>query len=280
MTQVYLVTGGAGSLGRRLVKELLKPQHSASVIRVFDNNENAVARMKRKLTDTRLRWFLGDIRDRDRLVRAMEGVDVCIHLAAQKHVDLGEYNPFFSLQVNVLGTQNCIEAALQANIHKFIFMSSDKAVESCSTYGRCKALSESLTIHANKYKGDFKRTIFSVCRPPNYFGSDGSVIEVWKQQKKEGLPLSVTDKQMFRYFITFDEMVLFLTRCVDYMKGGEIFIPKNCVLHNIYDLARTYSEDIKIVGVRHGERLVELLWTQEEKSRLIEEATFWLIPQE
>lgn len=164
---VYLIAGGAGSLGRRLTRELLKPEYNSTAIRVLDNNENGLARLKIRLgeNDGKLRFFLGDIRDENRMSRAMENVDIVLLCAAQKHVDFGEFSPFESLKTNVLGVQNCIDAALINNVDKFLFFSSDKAVQAINTYGRCKALSESLTLDANNYKGD-KRTKFSICVSP------------------------------------------------------------------------------------------------------------------
>lgn len=281
---IYMVTGGVGSLGRRLVEELLKSEYNATAIRILDNNENGMAHLHTRLKDARLRWFLGDIRDRERVFRAMENVDVCIHCAAQKHVDLSEFNPFESVKTNVLGTQNCIEAALEANIDKFLFISSDKAVQACSTYGRCKALAESLTLDANNYKGD-RRTKLSVCRPPNYIKSDGSVFEIWDYQKAHGLPLTVTHPAMVRYFMSFEEMMSFLMKVLKMMKGGEIFIPSNAKKLNILQLAQSYAVEIdkvhgiEITGMRLGERLEEVLIDPSEEARaeIIEDV--WVIHQ-
>ena len=259
---IYIITGGAGSLGRRLTEELLKPEYEATAIRVFDNNENGIARMRWVFRDDpRLRWLIGDIRDKDRLLRAFDGVDVVVHAAALKHVDIGETNPAEQIKTNVIGTLNCIEAAIDKNVGKFLLISSDKSVQACSTYGRCKSLGESLTLDANIYVGDGKRTCLSVCRPPNYLRSDGSVTEIWDYQMVSGLPLTVTDKRCVRYFMTFEEIVAFIIKAIKMMKGGEIFIPNNCKPTNIYDLAKEYGKghSIKFTGLRTGERLEELL---------------------
>jgi UDP-N-acetylglucosamine 4,6-dehydratase len=269
---VFLITGGAGSLGRRLLEELLKPKYKATRIAVLDNHENGMAHLRVRFNDSRIRWFLGDIRDKDRVVRAMENVDVCIHCAALKHADLSEYNPFEYIKTDVYGTQNCIEAALEANIDKFMFISSDKAVEAACTYGRCKALSESLTLDANSYKGD-RRTKFAVCRPPNYMKSDGSVFEIWDYQKSHGLPLTVTDERMFRYFMEFGEIIKFILNAVRLMEGGEIFVPINAHKLRIIDLAKSYAIDedkvheIQITGMRRGEKFEEILIDKNEKER-------------
>lgn len=272
----YLVTGGVGSLGRRLVAELLKPKYNANPIRVLDHNENGLAQMQIRLGDSRIRYFLGDIRDKERVIRAMENVDVAILCAALKHVQICEYNPFESIQSNVIGTQNCIDAALKANIRKLLFVSSDKAVHAVNTYGRCKALSESLTLDANNYKGD-RRTKFSVCRPPNYINSDGSVFEIWNYQKAKGLPLTVTHTAMERFFMPFSDIIAFTLKCVRLMEGGEIFVPIGAEKKRIIDLAREISSNIKIVGKRKGERLVEHLFTEEEMLRAEKRNGIWVI---
>jgi FlaA1/EpsC-like NDP-sugar epimerase len=264
LEDTILVTGGAGSLGRRLTKYLL---NRVKTIRVFDNNENGLARLRLFLNNpTNVRLLQGDVRDKDRLIRAMENVDICYHLAALKHVDLCESSPFESLLTNVVGTQNCIDAALAADVDRFIFVSSDKAVNAINTYGRCKALAESLTLDANNYKGD-RRCKLSIIRPPNYLNSDGSVTKIWRYQQKHGLPLSVTNPDMCRFFMSFSEMLPFIVKCTEMMKGGEIFVPSNPQKVRIGDLARKFSDNVKIVGVRKGERMEELLIDPTELER-------------
>lgn len=274
---IYLVTGGAGSLGRRLTEHLLYQTEDAR-IRVLDNHENSFAQMRTRLVDPakRVRFLFGDIRDKDRMQRAMENVDVCIHCAALKHVDIAEQNPFESLQTNVIGTQNCIDVALQADIDKFLYLSSDKAVLAISTYGRCKAVSESLTLDANNYKGD-RRTKFSVARPPNYIDSDGSVFELWRYQKKHGLPITVTDVRMERFFMPFPDIVNFTLKCVEIMGGREVFVPLGAKREKIIDLARQVSSNIDIIGMRPGERLVEHLYTEEEIVNAEQKEGMWII---
>lgn len=276
---IYLVTGGAGSLGRHLATSLL--QKPEDVIRVFDNHENSLVRLRIMVesedpSEDRLRYFLGDVRDKDRVLLAMDGVDVCIHAAAQKHVDVAEYNPFESILTNVLGTQNCVNAALAKEIDRFLYISSDKAVQAISTYGRCKALSESLTLDANNYKGD-KRTKFSVARPPNYVDSDGNVFQIWEHYKQKGLPLPVTHPEMTRYFIHLPDIIDFIKDCLAAMEGGEIFVPAKAEKMRIIDLARNISKDIKVVGMRKGERLHELLMNAYEKKRAKRLDDLWII---
>lgn len=275
---ITLITGGAGSLGRRLTEQLLKKAVEGDAIRVLDIHENSIAHMKTRLEDPHhhIRYFIGDIRDKDRMKMAMESVDICIHCAAMKHVDLSEYNPFSCIKVNVIGTQNCIEAALEANIDKFLTISSDKAVNAISTYGRCKALAESLTLDANNYKGD-KRTKLSIARPPNYINSDGSVFELWQYQKKMGLPITVTDKKMERLFMPFGQIVTFTLKCLEIMEGGEIFVPMGAEKRRIIDLAKKISDNIKFIGIRPGERLFEQLYTEEELIRAERSDGMWVI---
>jgi len=273
---VYLITGGVGSLGRRLIEELLKPQYGTTRVAVFDNHENGMASLRVKLQDKRIRWFLGDIRDKDRLFRAMENVDVCIHCAALKHADLSEYNPFEFIKTDVFGTQNCIEAALATNIDKFLFISSDKAVRPICTYGKCKSLAESLTLDANSYKGD-RRTKFSVCRPPNYIKSDGSVFDIWDWQKASGLPLTVTDERMVRYFMSFDKIIDFIVNALKIMEGGEIFVPTNAEKIRIIDLAKAIGNNIQIVGTRKGEKLEEILIDENELQRAKVVENIWVV---
>lgn len=273
-----LITGAAGSLGRRLFTELLEDPDL--LVRAFDNHEHSLVKLDRSVTEpylrARARFFFGDIRDLPRLKHAMENVQVVIHCAAQKHVQISEYNPFEAVKTNVIGTQNCIEAALSCNVKKFLFVSSDKAVEAVSTYGRCKALGESLVLDANNYKGD-NPTDFSVCRPPNYYDSDGSCLEVWRNQAAKKLPLTVTHPEMERYFMEFEEICKFIKDCIQLMKGGEIFVPLGVEKKKIIDLAREIHSNIIICGLRKGEKLSEKLMTVEEMARAEQHDRMWII---
>lgn len=274
--KIVLISGGAGSLGRRLVKELIKPKYNVKVVRVLDINENNLAKLQLELKDDKIRLFIGDIRDKERMKRAMENVDIYLHCAALKRVEMCEYNPFESIMTNVVGTQNCIDIALNVNISHFIFISSDKAVYPSNVYGKCKSLAESLVLDAENYKGD-KKTKFSVCRPPNYLHSDGSVFDVWNYQKTHGIPLTVTDERMERFFMSFSEIVDFIIKCLNLMEGGEIFVPIGARKTKIIDLAKQISDNIKIIGVRKGERLTEFLYTEEEIARAERKNGIWVI---
>lgn len=273
--EIILITGGAGSLGRKLSKHLLT-YSGVKAVRILDTNENGLARLAQQIKDPRARFLLGDIRDKDRMKRAMENVTLCYHAAAQKHVDLAERNPFYSIDVNVMGTQTCIEAALDANVGRFITISSDKACMAISTYGRCKALGERLTLDAELYKGDHK-TLFAVCRPPNYLYSDGSIFDIWRYQKKHKLPITVTSEEMYRYFLSIDQIIAFLVRCSKIMQGGEIFIPRNAERIRIIDLAKKFSSNIQIIGLRPGEKLEEVLIDplEEPHAKILED--MWIV---
>ena len=256
--KVYLVTGGCGSLGQALIPELLKSNPQS--IRLFDNHEQAHWETKRRFTDSRLRFFIGDIRDGERLRRAMEGVSVVIHAAALKHVDLCEYNPIEAVETNINGSKNIITAALDCHVPKVLGISSDKAVHPISLYGATKLVMEKLFIEANVYG----KSLFSCIRYGN-FGGRGSILPLWYQQLTEGNPLTVTDKDMTRFCITLESVSRFVLTCIDIMKGNEIFVPKmseKSILEFLKEIVPT--AEIEIIGKRPGEKLHELLFAEGE----------------
>jgi FlaA1/EpsC-like NDP-sugar epimerase len=286
-----LVTGGAGSVGREIVKELLK--YNPKVIRIFDSNENLLFYLKDRYREySNIRCLLGDIRDKDRLSLAMEDIDIVFHTAALKHVEICEYNPFEALCTNVSGTQNVIEAARENDVDKVIFTSSDKAVNPSNTMGATKLLAEKLIISANYYRGPRRRTKYSCVRFGNILGSSGSVIPLIKQQIEEGGPITITDEKMTRFILTQKQALDFLFRSTIIAKGGEIFVPKMSaikILDLIEVLIDAYAsrcgrcrEDIKIkhIGKKSGEKMHEELMTEEEASRCIEiEDIYVILPQ-
>lgn len=271
-----LITGGAGSLGKVLISHLLP--HGSVV--VYDWDENAVAWLKRFGPQTdKLKLVLGDVNDSQKLDYALEGVDVLIHGAAAKHLDFCETDPLFGLKTNIDGTMNTVTAALRNNVSKYVFVSSDKAVYPVSIYGKCKSLCESLVLRSRHYRNG-KRTIFCVVRPPNYMGSECSVMPIWEEQMRRGEPLTVTDPKMERYFMSFPHMAQFIYQCVLAMEGGETFVPVRVTKHNIMELARRVSGgnvDIKVIGVREGERLSARLMTEEEEVKAKLEDLYWVI---
>lgn len=268
----YLILG-VGSLGS-LLAEYLGKKESSSEIRLFDNHEYNLMKFKMDNPDSKFRYLLGDIRDKERLNEIMKKIDVCIHTVALKHIDLCENNPFESINVNVLGTQYSIEAAVNNKIDKFLYVSTDKAVNAASIYGRCKALSESLIVEASRHS---KKTRFAVARFPNFKYSSGNVIELWNHQKAKGEPLTVTDINMKRFFISKADIIDCIMKSLKWMKGGEIFIPTKTELLNILDLAKTISSDIKIIGMRAGERLFDPVMTEDEQGRAVEKEDILII---
>jgi len=269
----FLVTGGAGSLGKVLIEHLLP--HGEVV--VYDYNENEVAWINRfGPQKAKLTLVLGDVNDSQKLDYAMEGVDVVIHCAYAKHVDFCETDPLFGLKTNIDGTMNTVTSALRSNVEKFVFVSSDKAVRPVSIYGKCKSLCESLVLRSYHYRNG-KRTMFAVVRPPNYAGSECSVLRIWQEQKRRCEPLTVTDLNMERYFMSFPDMAQFIYQCILDMEGGEIYVPTHTQKHSIIELARGISDNIQVTGVREGERLSAELMTAEEKEKAERKRLYWVI---
>lgn len=265
-----LITGGCGSVGRELVAKLL--EHKPNVIRIYDINETGLYELKKEFSKSKLlRYLIGDIRDKERINKACEDIDIVIHAAALKHVYFCEYNPFEALKTNVQGTQNVIDAALANNVEKMLFTSSDKAVNPTNVMGITKLLAERLVISANYYKGS-RRTIFSCLRFGNVLGSNGSVIALFKEQIEKGGPVTVTEKGMTRYIMTKDEATEFIISSIKHSKGGEIFVSKMKAV-DIEELAITLIDkynntkdkiQIEYIGKIPGEKLYEELLTENE----------------
>jgi UDP-N-acetylglucosamine 4,6-dehydratase/5-epimerase len=253
-----LVTGGTGSFGQKFIETLLKKYKTKKII-IYSRDEQKQFLLQQKWKDNKsspIRYFIGDIRDLDRLTLAMNEVDIVIHAAALKHVHLAEYNPFEVVKTNILGAQNVISAAMSNNVEKVIALSTDKASSPVNLYGATKLTSDKLFIAANNYKGK-KRIKLSVVRYGNVMGSRGSVVPYFLKEKKRGV-FSITDKRMTRFNITLDEGVSFVLFCLSKMMGGEIFVPK-IPSYSIMDLAKAISEKakLKFTGIRPGEKLHE-----------------------
>lgn len=273
--KVFLITGGAGSLGVALAEKLFK--YKPKAVRLFDWDENGLFWAEEKFRKEKpLRILLGSITDRWRLRFAFENVDIAIHAAALKHVHLSERNPFEAVKINVIGTQNCIETAIEKDVKKFILISSDKAVEASGTYAVTKLLCEKLVLDARNFRGDHP-TQFVIVRPANFWKSRGSVLELWEERIKKGLSLPVTDPRMTRYFMKIEDAVELITNAMVFGKDGEIFVPKNVERIRIIDLARKFSDKIEIIGKRLGEKLEQELMTEEEKTRAKDMGTYWVI---
>ncbi|KOP82294.1 UDP-N-acetylglucosamine 4,6-dehydratase (inverting) [Cytobacillus solani] len=275
--KTILVTGGTGSFGKKFVARVLK-ENIKKVI-VLSRDELKQYEMANIYTDKRIRYFLGDVRDKERLIRAFSGVDIVIHAAALKHVGSCEYNPFEAVKTNIHGAQNVIEAAIDCNVKRVIALSTDKAVSPINLYGATKLASDKLFIAANSYVGN-KDLRFSVVRYGNVVGSRGSVIPYFLKMKKTG-KIPITDERMTRFWITLDQGVQFVLDNISRMKGGEIFVPKIPSM-KITDLAKAIAPDctIEIIGVRPGEKLHEVMITEDDARHTIENKDFYIIQPE
>lgn len=284
--KVILVTGGAGSIGRELVKELL--ELNPRVIRILDNNETALYDLEQEFQSEKIRIFLGDIRDKDRLKRAFEDVNIVFHAAALKHVPLCEYNPFEAIKTNVGGTQNLIEVAMDEEIDQFITISTDKAVNPENVMGATKLLAERLTISANFYKG-LKKIAFSCVRFGNVLDTRGSVVPLFRKQIQNGGPVTITDPEMTRFMMKIPRAIELVLKAAEMAKGGEIFILKMDALRMV-DLARVMIEElassygfsphsiqVDVIGKRAGEKLYEDLMTFDESERAWEDEEMFVV---
>lgn len=260
--KVILLTGGTGSFGQKFAEIVLKT-HTPKAIRVYSRGELKQVEMERKMIDPRLRFFIGDVRDRKRLYRAMNGVDVVIHAAALKHVPVCEYNPGEAVKTNVNGAMNLIDAAIDNGVEKVVAISTDKAVQPVNLYGATKLVSEKLFIQANSYAGA-RNTRFSCVRYGNVIGSNGSIIPLFKEQGKNG-EITITDERMTRFWITLEDGVGLVLKALSIMKGGEIFIPRIPSV-KVTDIADVMAPKARrrIIGIRPGEKLHEVLVTGEE----------------
>jgi UDP-N-acetylglucosamine 4,6-dehydratase len=264
--QSVLVTGGTGSFGRAFVQTLLELGRPRKVI-VFSRDEQKHYQLERAWSsDRRLRFFVGDIRDRDRLRTALRGVDVVVHAAAMKHVPICEYNPIEAVQTNVTGARNLVEAAIDNRVGRVIALSTDKAVAPANLYGATKLCMEKLLIAANAYAGDLA-TRFSLVRYGNVMGSAGSVIPLFRSQCERGR-LTITDERMTRFWIAMKDAVALVLRGLELMTGGEIFVPK-LPTTDIVTLAEAVAPGVPrdTIGIRPGEKLHEVLLSAEEARR-------------
>lgn len=276
--KAILITGGTGSFGQKFTEKLLK-EFNPRTVRIFSRGEHKQVEMGRKFDDGRLRFFIGDVRDRNRLYRAMNGVDIVIHAAALKHVPVCEYNPIEAVRTNISGAENIIDAAIDNSVEKVIALSTDKAVQPVNLYGSTKLVAEKLFIQANSYVGT-RKTRFSCVRYGNVIGSNGSVIPLFKKQKEKG-ELTITDESMTRFWITLEQGVDLVRTCAAHMKGGEIFVPKIPSMR-VVDLADVIAPKAKkkIIGIRPGEKIDEILITKEEAKHTKEFEDYYIIEPE
>lgn len=274
--EVILITGGTGSFGKKFVEIILKDFHPKKVI-IFSRDELKQHEMYTgSFDDPTLRFFIGDVRDVDRLRRAMNDVSIVIHAAALKQVPACEYNPFEAIMTNIMGSKNVIDAAIDRGVKKVIALSTDKAVNPVNLYGATKLAAEKLFIQSNAYAGT-DGTRFSCVRYGNVVGSRGSVIPLFLQQRQNGC-LTITDSRMTRFWITLEQGVRFVIRCLEAMKGGEVFVPKIPSMR-IMDLAKALAPDceIKAIGIRPGEKLHEVLISEDEARNGVELTEFFVV---
>ncbi len=267
--QVVLVTGGTGSFGKKFIKIMLEEYHPAKII-VYSRDELKQHEMRAAgFNHPSLRYFIGDIRDQERLRRALNGVNVCVHAAALKQVPACEYNPMEAIKTNILGSSNVIDAALDAGVERVLALSTDKAVNPVNLYGATKLAAEKLFVQSNSYAGAMK-TRFSCVRYGNVVGSRGSVVPVFLKQRQSGT-VTITDERMTRFWISLEQGVRFVIRCVEQMHGGEVFVPKLPSM-TVLDLARAVAPEaeIKTIGIRPGEKLHEVLISEDEARTTVE----------
>ena len=276
--KTILITGGTGSFGKEFVKKIYEKYPKVKKLIVFSRDELKQSEMKSLYTGKRfesIRFFIGDVRDKDRLIRAATGVDYIVHAAALKQVPVAEYNPMEFIKTNILGASNIIETAITCGVKKVIALSTDKAASPINLYGATKLCSDKLFIAANNYAG--LGSIFSVVRYGNVMSSRGSVIPIFLKMKNKNY-LSINDERMTRFNITLGEGVNFVLQCIRDAKGGEIFVPK-LKSYRITDLAKAISSKakIKIVGKRNGEKIDEEMITSADSINSLEFKNYYII---
>jgi UDP-N-acetylglucosamine 4,6-dehydratase len=264
-----LITGGTGSFGKAFIEHSLNILDPRRIV-IFSRDELKQYEARQHFKDDpRLRWFIGDIRDQHRLIRAMHNVDYVVHAAALKQVDTAEYNPFEYVQTNIIGTQNVIEAAIDSGVKKVIALSTDKASSPINLYGATKLAADKLCQSANHYAAGYE-TRFSVVRYGNVMGSRGSVVPFWKKLADEGKEIPITDSRMTRFWITLPQAVKFVVESFDLMHGGEVFVPRIPSM-KILDLAQAVAPGAKTheIGIRPGEKLHEEMIAADDSRRTI-----------
>ena len=276
-----LITGGTGSFGKKFVEIVLKECKPEKLI-IFSRDELKQFEMTQTFSEKEyhcLRYFIGDVRDKERLYRAFYGVDYVIHAAALKQVPACERNPFEAIQTNVMGAQNIINAAIDCGVKKVLALSTDKAANPVNLYGATKLCSDKLFISGNSYAG-WKDTRFSVVRYGNVIGSRGSVIPFFKKRREAGV-IPITDPRMTRFWINLEQGVRFVLRCLDLAEGGELFVPKIPSM-KLIDLANAIAPDCRheIVGIRPGEKIHEVLVTEDDARHTLEFDDYFIIEPE
>jgi UDP-N-acetylglucosamine 4,6-dehydratase/5-epimerase len=278
--KVVLITGGTGSFGKKITRVVLERYKPRKLI-IFSRDELKQSEMRQAFPEEKypeIRFFIGDVRDRERLYRAFDGVDIVVHAAALKQVPAAEYNPLEAIRTNVLGAANIIDAAIDRKVKRVIALSTDKAANPINLYGATKLCSDKLFVAANNYAGS-QDTRFSVVRYGNVVGSRGSVIPFFLKMRKTGT-LPITDPRMTRFWITLEQGVDFVLACLERMHGGEVFVPKLPSMR-VMELARAIDAECKtvIVGIRPGEKLHEVMVPEDDARHTLEyEKYFAILP--
>jgi len=273
-----LITGGTGSFGKKFTEVVLS-QYKPHRLIIFSRDELKQFEMSQQFHEDQhpsIRYFIGDVRDRDRLYRALDGVDIVVHAAALKQVPTAEYNPFETIKTNILGAANVIDAAIDRNVKRVVALSTDKAANPINLYGASKLCSDKLFVAGNSYAGG-RPTRFSVVRYGNVVGSRGSVIPFFLNIRETGR-LPITDERMTRFWITLEQGVGFVLKCLERMEGGEIFVPKIPSMR-IVDLAKGIAPDcrLEIVGIRPGEKLHEVMVPEDDARNTLEYDDYFAI---
>ena len=276
--KTILITGGTGSFGKMFTSLLLEEWNPDSV-RIYSRGELLQWEMQQKNQDERLRFLIGDVRDKDRLYRAMNDVDIVVHAAALKQVPTAEYNPIEAVKTNIDGAANVINASIDNGVERVMALSTDKAVHPVNLYGATKMVAEKLFVQGNAYAGG-RKTRFACTRYGNVVGSRGSIVPLLLEQRKQGR-VTITDERMTRFWLTLEQGARFVARCIETMKGGEIFVPKIPSMR-ITDLARVIAPDceVEIIGIRPGEKLHEVLLTEDEARHSKDMGDYFVIEPE
>jgi UDP-N-acetylglucosamine 4,6-dehydratase/5-epimerase len=279
--KTILITGGTGSFGKKCTEIIFKKYEPVKLI-IFSRDELKQLEMSQIFSEKEyppIRYFLGDVRDINRLYRAFDGVDYVIHAAALKQVPAAERNPFEAIKTNVIGAENIINAAVDRDVKKVVALSTDKAANPVNLYGATKLCSDKLFVSGNSYSGRH-RTKFSVVRYGNVIGSRGSVIPLFEKMKEKGI-LPITDPRMTRFWITLEQATNFVLKSLSISDGGELFVPKMPSM-NIMDLAKAIAPDCKheIVGMRPGEKLHEVLITSDDSRHTLEFEEYYVVEPE
>ena len=276
--KTVLITGGTGSFGKMFTSLLLKEWNPDSV-RIYSRGELLQWEMQQKIQDERLRFFIGDVRDKDRLYRAMNDVDIVVHAAALKQVPGAEYNPIEAVKTNIDGASNVINASIDNGVEKVMALSTDKAVHPVNLYGATKMVAEKLFVQGNTYAGG-RNTRFACTRYGNVVGSRGSIIPLFQEHRKQGR-VTITDERMTRFWLMLEQGARFVAQCIETMRGGEIFVPKIPSMR-ITDLAKIVAPDceVEIIGIRPGEKLHEVLLTEDEARHSKDMGDYFIIEPE